>query len=158
MDKKPRDTGYSADHESSEKQCEHPPEKNSEDKPEIFGLVIRGMAKTPSRREFIKKIGAAAGVSALGAALLGCGSEYDINSANGDCTCHVVCGCDTQKLGDSQSTRDAEHVTQMDGEVCTCNTVCTCNLVCTCDTVCNCDSEGGGGGGGSYYYTYYYPN
>jgi hypothetical protein len=106
------------------------------------------VGEAPSRRAILRGAGGAAilgGATALGCSNLG-SSELDIRlDPDGNCTCHVVCTCDTDK-GGAGSHWSAEY--DSEGH-------CTCDTVCTCNTVCTCDSEGGGGGGGS---SYWYPN
>jgi len=122
--------------------------------PKIFKIVKRISVTSEGRREFLKKIAGAAGVTAVADILAGCdGSDYVVNSDGHQCTCHVVCACDT--VGDKSDKYGTKWGHEWEGTVCTCDAVCTCNTVCTCHSVCTCDSEGGDDG---YVYHYWYPN
>jgi hypothetical protein len=118
---------------------------DADEAPKILrGLLLASPMEDPSRRAFMARVLGAAAVTALGgAAAGGCGSsDYQLRTNDaGQCTCHVVCTCDTVR--GSGDRRESQY---SDTGACTCNTVCTCNSQ---------GSSGGGGGGGS---TYYYPN
>jgi hypothetical protein len=135
---------------------------DKDEKPEIYKISKRGLSI--NRKDFIKAASGLAGLAALGSLLQSCEeSELDIEKSGKNCTCHVVCTCNTDP-GDSEDNHEIGNNMESwydSRQVCQCDTVCTCNTVCTCDTVCSCNSDsGGGGGGGSYYYTYsyWYPN
>ena len=118
---------------------------NAEQKPEVYKIA------SVNRREFMtdaaKTFVGLAGISLLTQLLTSCEKqEIRIENDGENCTCHVVCNCDTEGAS-KKSTKQGQWE----------NNTCTCNTVCTCDTVCTCNSEGGGGGGGYSYY-YYYPN
>lgn len=114
----------------------------SVEEPKIYGIALHGSADA-GRREFLTRASGAAGLAALGQVLAACGdSDYRITANEQTCTCHVVCGCDSQGGGQGQNNTSTYQ-----------GTVCTCDTVCTCNTVCTCDSQGGGGGG-----SYWYPN
>ncbi len=111
--------------------------------PRIFNIAARGLGGTTERREFLRKLAGAAGLSAIAALLPGCeNSDYAITAdKNGCCTCHAVCACDVE--ADSPSHYGSKRDTTYIGGNCTCNTVCTCQSVCTCHTVtpCTCDPQ-----------------
>lgn len=110
------------------------------EEPKIFNMVRRGDANPQKRRQFIKNLAGAAGITALAGVLTECKrSEYMIRSDDDECTCHAMCTCDT--VGDSSSSM---WESRYNGTVCICDTVCSCNTVCTCNT------QGGN--------TYWYPN
>lgn len=116
---------------------------NGEDSPPvIFKMIKKEQAEDKSRRNFLKNLatgtiglaGAAAAVTSVACKE----SAYMVHGDGHNCTCHVVCTCDT--VSGVQSTMDS----YWDGQVCTCNTVCVC------DTVGSSDSGGSD--------TYWYPN
>lgn len=120
---------------------------SNEEAPEIY-MIVQGQSGK-GRRRFFKNIAGAIGTLSVARLLTSCdNSDYTVRSENGQCTCHVVCSCDSE---DGEQEREYDSTYQ--------GGTCTCNTVCTCDSVCTCNSEGGGscsgcGGGG----TYYYPN
>ena len=132
-------------------------EEGADDIPRVFKIAIRGNKILKSnRRGFLKS--SAAGVSgllSLQALLSGCQeeSEIELRCDDENCTCHVVCTCDTVN-DDDKKLKDVTWTSEYDQTVCTCDLVCTCNTVCTCDVVntCTCDTVSSGGG------SYWYPN
>lgn len=134
----------------------NPIKEDRNEQPEIYKIFKRG--KSINRKDFIKNSAVLGGLAALGNLLQNCKeSELDIETNGKNCTCHVVCTCnseqETEYTGDNKKTGD-QYVSYYDiNQNCSCDTVCTCNSVCSCNTVCNCDSHGDSGGG-----TYWYPN
>lgn len=125
--------------------------------PEIFGIHIRG--RNVDRAGFLKSAASLTGLAALGSVLKSCEeSEYDIVKKNDNCSCHVVCTCNSEIKNGEKYEKGSTFISTYDiNKKCICDTICTCNTICTCDSVCGCNSDGGGGGG-SYSYTYWYPN
>jgi len=125
--------------------------EKEKDSPRIFNMVKRNSNNPKGRRRFIKNLAGASGITAIASIFSKCKfSEFDVLAGDDQCTCHVVCTCDSE--GKDTSNYETEWKSQYYGQECTCDTVCTCNTVCTCDTV---GGGGGGGGGGSHYW---YPN
>lgn len=122
--------------------------EGKEEPPRLFKVARRGNPKVANdRREFLKDAAAGVGVFlGLGSILSGCEKDADIEIWTDDenCTCHVVCTCDTVD-DDNKATWESE----FNGVVCSCDLVCTCNTVSTC----GCNTHSGGGGG-----SYWYPN
>ncbi len=113
-------------------------EKKEDEIPQIFQVVKRTNKKQAERRRFFKSMIGVTGLAAIADILTGCESDYSITGSASQCTCHVVCSCDTEGL----DSEDSEWEVQYSG------VVCTCNKVCTCDTV----STGGGGSSCGYWY------
>ncbi len=136
---------------SSEDNCE---------KPEIYKIVNKN--KSINRKDFIKMSAAIGGLAVLNGLLQSCDEEssLDIEIDGKNCTCHVVCVCNTVvEGGDMSYKKGNSYISKYNQQgLCTCDTVCTCNSICSCDSVCSCDSHSE-----SYYYsggsyTYWYPN
>lgn len=113
--------------------------------PLVIKIKRLATERPETRREFLKSLAGIAGIAALSGMVAGCDpSAVSISTdANGNCTCHVVCACDTENDGQTST-----YGSVYDGVVCTCDTVCTCNTVSSC----SCDSNSGGSCG------YWYPN
>jgi hypothetical protein len=113
--------------------------------PQVFQVAKRTNKKQTERRRFLKNMAGIAGMVTIADILTGCDSDYSITSNASQCTCHVVCTCDTESLEGDDSQWEAEYS----------GGVCTCNTVCTCDTVCTCNTEGGSSCSSC---GYWYPN